>query len=127
MRVSWTRPPPLPEEEVRLQLGWRPDRLLFLAQGSQPFELVTGRAEAALEQFPQETMLGDNAIFHMLRQSGQAGVANVGPRMLISGPDQLQISGRNSWRVWLLWAGLIGAVLVVAWLVFSLMREMKQS
>ena len=39
---------------VRLQLGWRPDRLVFLAQGSQPFELVTGRAQDALEQFPSD-------------------------------------------------------------------------
>ena len=112
---------------VRLQLGWRPDRLVFLAQGSQPFELVTGRAQDALEQFPQETVLGDSAIFRMLRQSGQAGTAVVGSRELIAGPDRLALSGSTPWRVSLLWAGLIGAIVLVGWLVYSLMREMKQS
>ena len=112
---------------VRLQLGWRPDRLVFLAQGSQPFELVTGRAQDALEQFPQETVLGDSAIFRMLRQSGQAGAATVGSREVIAGPDRLEISGSTPWRVLLLWAGLTGAIVLVGWLVYSLMREMKQS
>ncbi len=111
---------------VRLRLGWRPDRLVFLAQGSPPFELVTGRAKDALEQFPQETVLGDNAIFRMLRESGQAGAATVGPRELIAGPDRLEISGNKPWRVWLLWAGLTGAIVLVAWLVYSLMREMRR-
>jgi len=112
---------------VRLQLGWRPDLLVFLAQGSQPFELVTGRAQDALEQFPQETVLGDNAIFRMLRESGQAGAAVVGSRELIAGPDRLEISGSKPWRVSLLWAGLIGAIVLVGWLVYSLMREMRRS
>ena len=112
---------------VRLQLGWRPDRLIFLAQGSAPFELVTGRAQDALDQFPQETVLGDNAIFRMLRESGQAGAAIVGTREVISGPDRLEISASKPWRVWLLWAGLTGAIVLVAWLVYSLMREMRRS
>ena len=108
---------------VRLWLGWRPDRLAFLAQGTKPFELVTGRAKDRLEQFPHETMLGDSAIFGMLRESGHAGAATLGPRKLIAGPAQLEIAGTTTWRVMLLWIGLTGAVLLVGWLVYSLMRE----
>ncbi len=40
---------------LRLRLGWRPDRLLFVAQGTPPFELVTGRHKDRLEHFPQDT------------------------------------------------------------------------
>lgn len=112
---------------IRLQLGWRPDNLVFLAQGSPPYELVAGRAHDRLEQYPQERVLGDSSIFKMLRKSGKAGVATLGPRMIISGTDQLEIAATSRWRVLLLWAGLLAAIGLVAWLVYSLMRDMKQT
>ena len=108
---------------VRLQLGWRSDRLVFLAQGAPPFELVTGRAQDELQRFPQETVLGDSTIFKMLRQSGQAGDASLGERMIIAGPAGLHISETISLNVMLVWAGLIAAIAVVGWLVLSLLRE----
>ena len=112
---------------IQLQLGWQPDQLVFLAQGSPPFELVTGRAHDRLEQFPQERVLGDNSIFDMLRQSGTAGIASLGPRRVIAGTDQLTVATTSSWRVLLLWAGLLAAIGLVGWLVFSLMREMNKA
>ena len=111
-------------DPVRIQLGWRPDRLVFVAQGSPPFELVAGRAQDRLQQFPQKAILGDRSIFRMLRESGQAGVATLGAREMRAGPDRLEVAATKPWRVALLWGGLIGAVLLVAWLVYSLMRDM---
>ena len=110
---------------VRLQLGWRPDRLLFLAQGAPPFELVSGRAQDALQQFPQETVLGDRSLFTMLRESGKAGAATLGARTVIAGRAGLETGEAVSWKVLLVWAGLIGAVTVVAWLVYSLVRDFR--
>jgi len=112
-------------QPVRLRLGWRPDQLVFLAQGQQPFELVTGRAQDRLEQFPQQSQLGDNEIFKVLRKSGQAGAAILGAREVLSGPRQLTFNEGFSWKTLLLWLGLGGAVLLVGWMVYSLMREMK--
>jgi hypothetical protein len=111
---------------VRLQLGWRSDRLVFLAQGAPPFELATGRAQDELQRFPQETVLGDSTIFKMLRQSGQAGEASLGERTVIAGPAGLRSVATTSWRVMLVWAGLLAAVMVVGWLVYSLLRENRQ-
>ena len=108
---------------VRLQLGWRPDRLLFLAQGTAPFELVGGRARDEPEQFPQQTVLGDRSLFRMLREAGEAGEAAVGERIVIAGRGGLEFSESLSWKTMLVWAGLIAAVAVVAWLVYSLLRE----
>jgi hypothetical protein len=71
-------------------------------------------------------MLGDRSIFKMLRESGQAGVATLGAREVRAGPDRLEVAATKPWRVALLWAGLIGAVLLVAWLVYSLMRDMRK-
>ena len=112
---------------VKLRLGWLPDRLVFLAQGSPPFELVTGRAQDRLEQFSQETVLGDSAIFSMLRESRQAGEATLGAREVIAGPGQLEITNTKTWRVVLLWLGLSGAIALVGWLVYSLMRDLRQT
>jgi hypothetical protein len=108
---------------VRLRLGWHPDRLVFLAQGAPPFELVTGRALDQAQRFPQETVLGDRTIFQMLRKSGQAGEATLGARTVIAGPAGLHIGETVSWKVMLVWAGLIAAIAVVGWLVYSLLRE----
>lgn len=111
----------------RLQLGWHPDRLVFLAQGPGPFELVAGRANDRLEQFPQERVLGDSSIFRMLRESGRAGTASLGPRLDIAGSDSLEIAPTNPLRVALLWLGLTGAIVLVGWLVWSLTHEMREN
>ena len=113
-------------DPVQIQLAWRPDQLIFVAQGSPPFELVAGRAQDRLQKFPQKNLLGDSSIFRMLRESGQAGVATVGGREVRAGPDRLEVAVTKIWRVALLWGGLIGAVLLVAWLVYSLMRDMRR-
>jgi len=111
---------------VRLRLGWRPDRLLFVAQGTPPFELVTGRYKDRLEDFPQDKILGDSAIFKMLRQSGQAGSAVIGPREQLAGAQVMKARVALSVRTLILWAGLIGAVVLVGWLVYSLMKDLKR-
>ena len=113
-------------EPVHIQLAWRPDRLFFVAQGSPPFELVAGRARDRLENFPQKNLRGDRSIFRLLRESGDASVATPGSREVRAGPDSLEVSPARSWRVVLLWAGLIGAVLLVGWMVYSLMRDMRE-
>jgi hypothetical protein len=111
---------------VRLQLGWRPDRLLFVAQGRPPFELVTGRAADRVERFPQQSVLGDTAMFEMLRGSGSAGSGTIGPRFEIAGAGKLSLAPASTWRTALLWAGLAAAVLLVGWLVWSLARDMRE-
>ena len=110
----------------QLKLGWRPDQLVFLAQGTAPFELVTGRAKDRLDNYPQQRMLGDSAIFRMLRETGQEGVATLGSRYVVAGQQHLEIHEKSIWRTLLLWGGLSSAILLVGWLVISLTREMRQ-
>ncbi|MBP8272465.1 MAG: DUF3999 family protein, partial [Sphaerotilus sp.] len=92
-------------EAVRLQLGWRPDRLLFVAQGPAPFALVSGRAQDEIAGFPQATVLGDTALFQMLRRSGPAGPVAVGSREALAGPAALQLAETVRWKVLGVWAG----------------------
>lgn len=109
--------------EPRLQLGWRPERLLFLAQGEPPFTIAAGRAQDRVEQFPQHRLLGDSAIFSMLERSGEAGAASVGQRREAAGAMVMEGARTWTWRTVLVWIGLIAAVLFVGWLAWSLLRE----
>lgn len=110
---------------LQLQLGWQRERLMFLAQGEGPFQLSTGRALDRLDDFPQQRLMGDHSLFRMLEESGQPGYAELGERYIVAGEEALVIGRTAAWRTWLLWAGLIGAVLLVGWLAHSLWRDMQ--
>ena len=110
---------------VRVKLGWRPDKLLFVAQGSAPFEMVTGRAEASLQGFPEDSLLGDSRIFDVLLAAGPPGSAALGPRESIMGAKGLDLRKTADWKQLALWAGLLLAVLVVGKMTFSLLRDLK--
>lgn len=110
----------------RLELGWRPDRLLFVAQGPGPYQLAAGRAGDATDDFPQQRLLGDAGVFEMLRAAADPGSAQVGARFEVGGQGQLERQREFSWRVALLWAGLVAAVGVVLWLAVSIQRDLGQ-
>lgn len=112
--------------DVRLKLGWQPGKLLFLAQGQEPFTLASGRAQDSVEQFPQHRLLGDSSIFSILANASTPGTAIVGTRQLGAGAMVMEGARTWTWRTVLVWIGLVGAVLFVGWLVWSLMRESKQ-
>jgi hypothetical protein len=109
--------------DVNLRLGWQAEQLQFLSQGEPPFVLATGRAQDAVLNYPQQRMLGDTAIFSMLERGGRGGEANIGERLAGAGSTALDKARAWTWRTVLVWLGLIGAVLFVGYLVWSLMRE----
>jgi len=110
---------------LRLRVGWRPERLLFLAQGDPPFTLASGRAQDRVERFPQQRLLADRGIFSLLERSGEAGAASVGARLEGAGAMVMEGARTWTWRTVLVWIGLIAAVTFVGWLVWSLMRETR--
>lgn len=111
--------------EPRLELGWRPERLLFLSQGEPPYTIAAGRAQDRVEQFPQHRLLGDSAIFSMLERAGEGGEASLGHRFEAAGAMVMAGARTWTWRTVLVWIGLIAAVLFVGWLAWSLLRESK--
>jgi len=110
---------------VQLQLGWQPDQLVFMAQGSGPYELFTGRGRDRLEQFPQDAVLGDRSIFKMLKETSEPGIGIIEARQLSGGVEQLEVAPERVWRTVLLWLGLTAAIMLVGWMVWSLTREMN--
>ena len=112
---------------VQLIVGWRPEKLIFLAQGQQPYTLVAGNSEERAAGFPQARRYGDPAIFDLALNQDIAtlAVANLGPRAVLGGTDRLRASEQRDWRQIALWAALVLAVLVVGWIAVSLLRQVN--
>jgi len=113
-----------PNAELQLEVGWRPDTLLFLAQGSAPFTLATGRAADAETGYPQHRTYGVRSIASLATDNRQA-VATVGPRYSLGGTDQLHIEKSTDWRTLILWLGLALGVGFVGFMATRILRETR--
>lgn len=106
-----------------LVLGWRPDRLLFLAQGQGPWQLVAGSVHDAQTGFPQARRYADPQMRELLKHTGPVGIATLGPREVLGGSARLETPRSPEWRRWLLWLGLGAGVLLVAGMALRLLRR----
>lgn len=106
----------------KLELGWRGDRVTFLARGSGPYTLAFGSHEAAGVEQPVEQLL---RALEQKNQDVRPITAAVGERMVLGGEDRLQPGSRPvPWRKLVLWSVLIGGVLLLAGMAVGLMRQM---
>ena len=105
-----------------LKLGYRPEVVVFLAQGKAPYALVAGsaraqRADAPLPQLVDALREQRGAAWQPANASLGEGVALAGDQALVPVPVQ------RDWKSWLLWALLIGGALIVAGFAFSLLKK----
>jgi hypothetical protein len=110
---------------LKLELGWRPDTLLFLAQGSAPYTLVAGRAEDSHQGFPQQMIYGVDSISELAARKGNAGIATLGPRYPLGGTEKLSVTIPRNWSRILLWLGLALGVLFVGYMAYRIVRDPK--
>ncbi len=113
------------ELDPTLTVGWRPDRLLFVAEGEGPWRLVAGSAADGEHGYPQQRLFGDPEIDQLLEHTAGAAAATLGPRQELGGPSRLQARPVLPWRRWLLWLGLTAGVLVVASMAVRLWRQLR--
>lgn len=111
-----------PDAELQLEVGWRPDTLLFLAQGSAPYTLATGRAASAETGYPQQSTYGVRSITSLATDNRQA-TATLGPRYSLGGAGQLHIEETTDWRTLILWFGLALGVGFVGFMAIRILRE----
>ncbi|KAF1711362.1 hypothetical protein CSC70_05480 [Pseudoxanthomonas kalamensis DSM 18571] len=105
-----------------LRLGYRPETLVFVAEGQVPFAVFAGSAR---------TVRGEAAVASLLQalrtQRGQAWqpVAAVpGQAQDAAGEAALQpLPPARDWKSWLLWALLLCGAALVAGFAFSLLRK----
>lgn len=105
--------------EPTLRLGYRPEVVVFLAQGQGGYTLVAGsaRAEAVDSPVPQLVAV-------LRRQQGadwQPSPAYLGPSQALAGDAALV--PRRDWTAWLLWAVLVLGALLVAGFAISVLRK----
>ena len=105
-----------------LTLGYRPEVVVFLAQGSAPYALVAGsaraqRADAPLPQLVEALRAQRGASWQPATATLGEGVALAGEQALVPAPVE------RDWKAWLLWALLIGGALIVAGFAFSLLKK----
>ena len=117
----------LPKQAIQgeapvLKLGYRPEVVVFLAQGNAPYALVAGsaraqRAEAPLPQLVDALRAQRGVSWQPATATLGVGVALAGEQALVPAPVE------RDWKAWLLWALLIGGALVVAGFAFSLLKK----
>lgn len=103
---------PVPGAPV-LRIGYRPEVVVFVAQGRAPYALVAGSARVRREPAPLDTLLASlQATRGTDWQPAQATLS--APRVLAGDAARTATAPRD-WRGWLLWGALLlGAVAVVA-------------
>lgn len=102
-----------------LRLGYRPESVVFVAQGAASYSLVAGSARARRAEAPVPALL--EALRDARGAGWQPAVATLGPARTLAGEAALRPV--RDWKSWLLWGVLgIGAI-VVAGFAASLLRE----
>jgi hypothetical protein len=111
-------------EAPRLTLGFRPDSLIFLAEGKGPYVLAAGSAQARHAEYPIEAALA--SLRSTLGKDWQPPLATLGTAQASGGDAALHAPPPPlPWRRWLLWAILVGGAALIAGLALSLLRGAK--
>ncbi len=105
-----------------LRLGYRPEVVVFLAQGKAPYALVAGSARGQRAGAPLPQLV--DALRMQRGQDWQPANATLGAMQALAGAAALPPAPvERDWKAWLLWALLVGGALVVAGFAFSLLKK----
>jgi len=111
-------------EAPDLMLGYRPDSVVFLAEGAGPFVLAAGSASARHADYPIDAALA--SLHASLGKDWQPPPAALGQAKASGGETVLKAAPPPvPWRRWLLWAILVGGAALIAALAISLLRGAK--
>ncbi len=107
----------------RLELGWQPDELRFMARGEPPFQLAVGALERSDPGPGVDSLL---AGFDDAQRAALIMDATLGPRHTLGGAAALRAAAPPiPWQRYLLWSVLIAAVLMLARMALNLYREIS--
>lgn len=107
-----------------LSVGYRPDSIVFLAEGSGPFLLAAGSAQARHPFYPVDLALA--SLRAKAGKDWQPPLAKLGAARPSGGDAVLKAAPPPlPWRRWLLWAVLAAGAALIAGLALSLLRGTK--
>jgi hypothetical protein len=107
-----------------LRVAFRPDRFVFLAQGSGPYRLVAGSARARRGDYPVDAALAQ--LRAKFGNDWQPPLAALGARATLLGVTAYTPAPapmHRDWKTWLLWTVLVGGAALIGALAVSLLRK----
>ncbi|MFH1215023.1 MAG: DUF3999 family protein [Pseudomonadota bacterium] len=111
-----------------LELGWQPQMLYFLSQGDEPYILAFGSGRMASATRNSENGLDENVLKDIEKQQVIIQEARIGREIELGGPDMLiPLPPPPPWKKWLLWGIMIGGVMMIGAMAYSLYRQMRSS
>lgn len=100
-----------------LKLGYRPEVVVFLAQGKPPYALAAGSAHAARADAPLPQLV--DSLRAQRGRDWQPASATRGAMQTLAGKRAL--APKRDWTSWLLWSLLVAGAIVVAAFAISLL------
>ncbi|MEP7041607.1 MAG: DUF3999 domain-containing protein [Dokdonella sp.] len=105
----------------QLTIGYQPDALVFLAEGSGPYVLAVGSLQARRADYPVDAALA--SLRAKLGRDWQPPPATLGAANRSAGDAALRAPAPPlPWRSWILWAVLIAGAALVGGFALSLLR-----
>lgn len=117
-----TPPASLGAHAPALEFGWLPHDLIFAAQGVGPYRLAYGAAGVGPVNFPIPALLAD---IEKQDKNTLIRKAEVGPETVLGGEGRL--ARQSDWKKIALWAALVAAVGLLAWMARRLLTQMHSS
>ena len=109
-------------EAPTLRLGYRPEVVVFLAQGTPPYALVAGSARARRAEAPLPRLV--EAMQQQRGDQWRPAAATLGTGVALAGDAALaQHMTPQDWRQMLLWGVLVVGALVVGFLALQVLRK----
>lgn len=128
LRIESTNGVDLATAQLKASAEFQPVRLVLVASGAAPFELAAGRANTSPGALPLPTIAGTLGT----RKVEDLPLARVGTPVIQTPGDggpltRLWPGGGGPGKTTVLWAVLLGGVLVLAVVAWSLLRQLKSA
>jgi len=113
---------------TKLEIGWLPHNLVFVARGQPPFQFAWGsaRVEPAIQD-ANKILVGSGKDAEKNGERDMKLIANAGwlaDSIRSVNPAALEAEF-SYWRQWILWAVLIISAVILVWMALRLMSKMK--
>jgi hypothetical protein len=104
-----------------IQIGWVPQKLVFVARGAGPFQLAFGNAGAKPAAYPVESVIPG----YKTDAEFKVKSATLGTQITLAGSARLRAS--LDYKKLALWSSLIFGVVLLGWMAWRLSRQLTKA